>query len=752
MFIQFLCDKCSAKLETDASDCGREIQCVKCGARMIVPRKGVEAGTTVGGFKILRFLASGGMGQVWLARQQSLDRSVILKILPPQLSLQPEFVRRFHDEAKHLAKLNHPNIVTIYEAGEDAGVFYMVMEWVEGQSLLQRLSGGPMSPSEVLTIALKLTSALDYAWRDLQLLHRDIKPDNIVVDKRGQPKLVDFGLARIATGTAGLTMANEVFGTPNYMSPEQMEASQDIDCRADVYSLGMTLHHLVTGQIPYGKTSWAEIVRRQATEDMPDPRTIVPTLPAACCKLICTMVQRNRDARYQSWGALAADLRRVIAGKHPSQYPNTSRAPGAVKPQKNEPAAVPRPRDTGKKRTWIPLAATVGFVTLLGSSVALWKTMQASPKVTAPPPASPPSPQPPATRATPVETSVKTLPAPAATPSTPLVTSSVTTPPDKAPDTPGEPPPARPEAPRITWEQAPAELEALISSINRRPERFRENASRLRIYLTEIRTEMPATNEAQANLRRQLEDKTKLKLNEIMAVYSQAVAQTTSSLLTRAEDKVKEKDYAGARLVYQNHAEPFGLETARWREARVQQLVEREDAENRLRTLIAAVGASLARTNCTEAVQLLSAAQTSQLYAYVSNEVAGVAGFVNRVVRPEAAILGMISKQAGKSVSLEIVDVRNSPLRGRVMDVVRGEVRVSSALPEGGELVRPCRVKDLTLSEQLRWLTGNTPEASVMRALISLQHGERRRAKACFTQTALDHAVASAMAAAIDAN
>jgi tetratricopeptide (TPR) repeat protein/predicted Ser/Thr protein kinase len=221
--------------------------------------------------EILAFIGKGGMGAVYKARQPALDRIVALKILPPQAPGRPGFAERFNREARALAKLNHPNIVTVHEFGQVNGLPFFIMEFVDGLNLRQLERSGRLSPREALQIVPQICEALQFA-HDEGIVHRDIKPENILLDKKGRVKIADFGIAKIVGGegragsplpaagahgvtrpTEGLTETGKIIGTPRYMAPEQVEDPQSVDHRADIYSLGVVFYEMLTGELPLGK-------------------------------------------------------------------------------------------------------------------------------------------------------------------------------------------------------------------------------------------------------------------------------------------------------------------------------------------------------------------------------------------------------------------------------------------------------------------------------------------------------------------
>jgi tRNA A-37 threonylcarbamoyl transferase component Bud32 len=204
--------------------------------------------------ELQELLGHGGMGAVYKARQAKLDRLVALKVLPRALAQGPGFAERFAREARALARLNHPNIVALYDFGEVEGLYFLLMEYVDGANLRQALAEGRLPADRALPVVVEVCSALQYA-HDEGVVHRDVKPENILLDKKGRVKIADFGLAKLlglTRPTAGLTVSQQVMGTPHYMAPEQQERPLEVDHRADIYSLGVVLYELLTGELPLG--------------------------------------------------------------------------------------------------------------------------------------------------------------------------------------------------------------------------------------------------------------------------------------------------------------------------------------------------------------------------------------------------------------------------------------------------------------------------------------------------------------------
>jgi tRNA A-37 threonylcarbamoyl transferase component Bud32 len=205
--------------------------------------------------EILELIGRGGMGFVFKARQPSLDRLVALKLLPDKLARDPNFTERFNREGRVLGRLNHPNIVSIYDFGQTGGFYFLLMEYVDGVNLRQAMQAGRFSPAEALAIVPKICEALQYA-HEQGVLHRDIKPENILLDARGGVKIADFGIAKLAGNSpleATLTGTGAALGTPHYMAPEQLEKPSTVDHRADIYSLGVVFYEMLTGELPIGR-------------------------------------------------------------------------------------------------------------------------------------------------------------------------------------------------------------------------------------------------------------------------------------------------------------------------------------------------------------------------------------------------------------------------------------------------------------------------------------------------------------------
>jgi len=274
------------------------------------------------GFEMIEELGTGGMGSVWKARQVSLDRIVAIKFLSSGLSRDSECIERFRKEAQAAAKLKHPGIVQVYDAHAEHGLYYFVMEFVAGYTVGEWVRRkGRLPEKDALLVAECVADALRYAWETANIIHCDIKPDNVMVDADGTVKLADLGLARTLTAIGGGRSGDEVFGTPQYISPEQAMAEADLDFRSDIYSLGAMMYHLVTGRMPFQGEPPEVIMEKQVSDTLPDPVEINPELSNGICWLIEKMMAKDRERRENDWSVVRDDIRRVKKRLRPAGEP-----------------------------------------------------------------------------------------------------------------------------------------------------------------------------------------------------------------------------------------------------------------------------------------------------------------------------------------------------------------------------------------------------------------------------------------------
>jgi serine/threonine protein kinase len=233
-------------------------------------------GKQLGPYRVIAPLGAGGMAAVYQAYQPGMDRSVALKILPRHLALDPQFVTRFQHEATIIANLQHPHILPVFDFGEADGYTYLVMPFVASGTLAGTLRGQPLPLAQVHRIITQLGDALDYAHSH-GIIHRDVKPSNVLLDERGNCLLTDFGIAKIVAATVQLTLPGGIIGTPAYMSPEQGPGAT-VDRRSDIYALGVLLYELTTGRVPFMAETPLAIVLKHLHDPLPPPRTLNPAL------------------------------------------------------------------------------------------------------------------------------------------------------------------------------------------------------------------------------------------------------------------------------------------------------------------------------------------------------------------------------------------------------------------------------------------------------------------------------------------
>ncbi len=272
------------------------------------------------GYRILGKLGAGAMAIVYKANQLSLNRTVAIKVLPKRFSENPEYVERFYKEGQAAGSLNHPNIVQAIDVGEAGGYHYFVMEHVEGKTLYDDLSAGKIfSEDEALEIIIQVAHALAHAHAK-GLIHRDVKPKNIMINTAGEVKLADLGLARATTDLeAAQTEQGKAYGTPYYIAPEQIRGKIDIDGRADIYGLGATFYHLVTGRVPFMANDSADVMRKHLREKLIPPDHINTSLSAGVSEVIEIMMAKRKEERYKNVEELLIDLEALRHGQPPIQ-------------------------------------------------------------------------------------------------------------------------------------------------------------------------------------------------------------------------------------------------------------------------------------------------------------------------------------------------------------------------------------------------------------------------------------------------
>jgi len=327
-------------------------------------------GQTLGQYRIVEPIGRGGMASVYKAYQPSLDRYVAIKVLPPYYAHEPGFAMRFTREAKAVARLDHPNVLPIYDFGQQDDLSYIVMKYVAAGTL-QEMMGRPLPLEQATQIVEQIAAALDHA-HEKGLIHRDVKPSNVLIDRGQWALLMDFGLAKMVAGSVQLTASGVGVGTPAYMSPEQGQGGE-VDARADVYSLGVVLYEMLTGRLPFDAETPLAVVLKHITDPLPLPRTVNPAIPEPVERVILKALAKEPAGRYAGAGKMAAALRQALvkAGTFPEAAPLSAGSapppPQAVPPLEKERVESPARR---KLPRWAFALGGVALMALIGLILA----------------------------------------------------------------------------------------------------------------------------------------------------------------------------------------------------------------------------------------------------------------------------------------------------------------------------------------------------------------------------------------------
>jgi len=319
----------------------------------------------LGQFQLVEKIGEGGMGAVYRGIQVSLNRPVAVKLLPESLAKNKSFVERFHREARAAAALNHPNIIQVFDAGEQDGTHYFAMELVDGETAAAKVErNGPMPESEAVAVAMSVAAALHHAWTKAKLIHRDIKPENLIITSDGMVKVCDLGLAKSAGQDSHLTVSGTMMGTPHFIAPEQARGEPNVDTRADIYSLGASLYFLLTGKPPFQADSSMAVMYMHVNDPLPDPRTLNPKLSDGVARALKKMTAKEPADRYPDMLELYNDLERVYQGLAPTAVVRTPESPEAALRKMQ-----------GRLRVW-RVFGVIGICALAVVGAAIWKSQQ----------------------------------------------------------------------------------------------------------------------------------------------------------------------------------------------------------------------------------------------------------------------------------------------------------------------------------------------------------------------------------------
>lgn len=346
----------------------------------------------LGEFRLLRLLGKGGMAEVYLAEQTTLQRNVAVKVLRKSTVEDESYLKRFKTEALAAAGLNHPNIVQVYMIGEDAGIQYIAQEYVQGQNLREFINRkGPPEVAVAVHIVKQVAAALQAA-ATAGVVHRDIKPENILLTRKGEVKVADFGLAQLTQHGERLSVTQQgvTMGTPLYMSPEQVQGS-NLDQRSDIYSLGVTCYHMLTGTPPFRGESALAVAVKHLNEEPIRLEKLRPDLPPLMCEIVHRMMAKNLDERYQTAQAVIKDLKRIAQDRAPVDVPPME-AGSRVRRSNLQTAAPHRPGlrelfvvvgDAQLKRQFLALGLAM-LITACGAAGIGWAMRPKNPLVNLP--------------------------------------------------------------------------------------------------------------------------------------------------------------------------------------------------------------------------------------------------------------------------------------------------------------------------------------------------------------------------------
>ncbi len=363
------CPKCHSNNPDDSVYCSKCATPLKAAEEMSVPTKTLEAAkeelttgsTFAGRYQIIEELGKGGMGKVYKAQDTEIKEKIALKLIKPEIAADKKTIERFRNELKYARKIRHQNVCQMYDLNKEEGSYYITMEYVTGEDLkglIRRVKQIPIGTA--IAIAKQVCEGLTEAHR-LGVVHRDLKSSNIMIDKEGDARIMDFGIARSITGK-GLTGAGVMIGTPEYMSPEQAEV-KEVDQRSDIYSLGVILYEMVTGRVPFEGETPLSIAMKHKSEMPKDPRELNNQIPEDLSRVILRCMEKDKEERYQSAGEVSSELKGIEKG-----IPTTEREIPKRKPITSREITV----TFGLKKLFIPALVVISIAVI---GIIIWKLL-----------------------------------------------------------------------------------------------------------------------------------------------------------------------------------------------------------------------------------------------------------------------------------------------------------------------------------------------------------------------------------------
>ena len=364
----------------------------------------LQPGQMLGSYRIISQVGKGGMATVYKAYQSSMDRNVAIKVLPRQLAESPEFAARFQQEARIIARLEHPHILPVFDFGESDGVTYFVMRYLEAGTLKTKMEAGPLSLSEIDRLFTQLAEALNYAHGH-GIIHRDLKPANALIDGDGNLFLTDFGIAKLLeSASPRLTQTDAILGTPAYISPEQAKA-ETVNQRSDIYSLGIILYEMVTGSVPFVADTPLAVILKHISDPLPPPSILKKDIPESIEQVILKALAKEPDNRYATAAEFLSTWKRALEEKETAPHTPEPKSTPASPAGRIDSAPPAVPSSSGRGRAgWIVgcLAVACLIFSIAGVGIVYfnWQTPAfLIPATSTPFPTQPP---PPADTATPI--------------------------------------------------------------------------------------------------------------------------------------------------------------------------------------------------------------------------------------------------------------------------------------------------------------------------------------------------------------
>jgi serine/threonine-protein kinase len=661
----------------------------------------------ISGFELIERVGEGGMAAVWKARQLSLDRIVAIKLLPGRVSSHPDDIARLQAEARAAAKLKHPGIVQVYDASEADGVFYFVMEFVDGYTVTAWLrKRNVLSEDDALLIVQSVAEALNYAWKTAGIIHCDIKPDNIMVDADGTIKVTDLGLARLTGMRSEEADSEEVLGTPSYMSPEQAMGVQPLDCRTDIYSLGAALYQMVTGRRLFEGHTDSETMDLQIDGQAPDPIERNRTLSMPLCLLIEKMLVKDRDLRYPDWDAVLSDIRAIRRHQMPLDHLPAEGASTVKRSEAREThirlvrssheanrtrrfkarTAMTVEEPTPRKKTW-PLVvfgavlAALFLIILIGAVVLQIQRAGRMRMV-------------PSYKMTPSE---ETAPAPAEMP----------------------------------LERAAELFRSVQDWVAQHPDDYEEAMVRLR-RVADLTRGTPYGGQAEEEIRK-IENTLMEKCDAVLAELDQAAAKL-----------VEERRFLEAAAVYETYSGPVAGRTLDARTRKAQALRDRAKAlederarfaaelNEKLTNMAAAVSAALFAGDVPTALAQVNAVLAGELPDELKGALLATRQTLNEASNADQRVLESFRRQMGQVVTAEMV---KGPRTFTVRNVKGSTVNAEEIVGLEGRVVFEFNVRDLSLNERLARLgSEDDPVTTLYRGMAACQNRQYASAAEWFAR------------------